>query len=398
MFNRQINRSVYGCRSYGDIRYTDAYIVTYVYPKTERGIKLKFYNPEGVKQGEIGDDTQQGIILNVNFTLMEFGCESFSICLAKKPNFAIEYRTRVDIHLFNDNNPWFSGYVMKMPVEGNTKIEYKYTGFGFYYQLETCIVDKKYTNTEVSEIVDDIIQTFVEPKTDIVYDSYKIENTGYTINEIEFNKVTAKEALSDLAEIAQNFVIGAEEDRKFFFRAINTSVNNNAIKVVGKHTKAYVLEKDASEILNKIYILAGKITSGSNYICTVEDEASQNTYGIREGTLTIPSSLNASDAQRWGNYKLNEKKDPIEKAKVQDIDLQLNIIKADGKARIFDKSGNKKELYIKKVSYEISSKGVKCDMELGKLFLPISEEILNLLRDLKNETELQRANVKQLSV
>lgn len=339
MFIREINRPAYGCRSYGDIRYSDAYIVIISYPRAERGIKLKFYNTEGIKQGEIGDDIQQGMILNINFDLMEFGCGKFNLLLTRKPGFIIKYRTRMDIHLFNDDNPWFSGYVMELPIEGTTEIEYKYGGFGFYFQLETCIVDKKYTNTEISAIVDDIIQTFVEPKTDIVYDSNKIENTGYTVNEIEFNKVSAKKALSDLMEMAQNFVMGVEEDRKFFFRAISTDINVDAIRAVGKHFKAYILQKDTSKILNKIYILAGKITTGSNYICTVENSESQTTYGKREGTLIIPSSLNLSDAERWGNYRLSKLKDPIEKARVQDIDLQQKIIKAVGKARIFGKPG-----------------------------------------------------------
>jgi hypothetical protein len=225
---------------------------------------------------------------------------------------------------------------MELPIEGTTEVEYGYAGFGFYYQLETCIIDKKYTATEISAIIKDIIQTFVEPKTDIVYDATKIENTGYTVNEIEFNKVTAKKALDDLAEMAQDFVMGVEEDRKFFFRAIDTAVNYDAIKVIGKHFSRYVLEKDTSGILNRIYILAGKITSGSNYICMVEDAAgSQAAYGIREGTLTIPSSLNIDDAERWGLYQLSRLKDPIEKAKVEDVDLCMNIIKAKGKARIF---------------------------------------------------------------
>jgi len=335
MYEREINRSAYGTRSYGDIRYSDFIVVLIYYPPTKRGIKLKFYNTEGIKQAEIGDDTQQGMILDVNFDLLELGCGQFNFTLARKPDFTIDYRTRVDIHLFNDANPWFSGYIMELPIEGTTEVEYGYAGFGFYYQLETCIVDKKYTATEISAIIKDIIQTFVEPKTDIVYDATKIENTGYTVNEIEFNKVTAKKALDDLAEMAQDFVMGVEEDRKFFFRAIQTSVNYDAIKVIGKHFSRYVLEKDTSGILNKIYILAGKITSGSNYICMVEDLGSKTTYGIREGTLTIPSSLNLSDAERWGNYKLSRLAYPVEKAKVEDVELYMNIIKAKGKARIF---------------------------------------------------------------
>lgn len=57
-----------------------------------------------------------------------------------------------------------------------------------------------------------------------------------------------------------------------------------------------------------------------------------------------------------------------------------------------------KELYIKRVNYKISPQGIKCDLELGELYLPLEQEILNLLRDLKNEKELLQANIKQLSI
>ncbi|MBA7547789.1 hypothetical protein ES705_40225 [subsurface metagenome] len=56
-----------------------------------------------------------------------------------------------------------------------------------------------------------------------------------------------------------------------------------------------------------------------------------------------------------------------------------------------------KELFIKRVSYRISPEGIKCSMELGELYLPLEQEILNILRDLKNEKELLQANIKQLS-
>ncbi|MCX5657842.1 MAG: hypothetical protein NTZ48_06435 [Candidatus Omnitrophica bacterium] len=400
MFTREdlINRSFFGTRCYGDCRYSDsnAYILIFSYPRTTSGIKLKFYNTSGTKIGEIGSDIENSKILDVDFALEEFGCGKFSFVLSGSPSFTIEYRTRVDVHLFNDSDPWYSGYVMNLPITGSTELEYKYAGFGYYYQLETCIIDKSYTNAEISAIAKDIVATFVEPGTDIVYDATLFTDTGYTINSINFNKVTAKKALNDLAEMAQNYIMGVGENRKLFFKPVNTDVNVDAIRHVGKNLEKYKPEEDTSEILNKIYILAGLITDGSNYICTVEDEDSQETYGVREGVLTIPSSLNVNDAQRWGNYKLSKLKDPVEKAVAEGITLKQIVIKADGKARIFDKYGNKKELYIKRVSYKVSPDGTICSMELGELDIPISKDILKILRDLKNEVELQQINISQL--
>lgn len=57
-----------------------------------------------------------------------------------------------------------------------------------------------------------------------------------------------------------------------------------------------------------------------------------------------------------------------------------------------------KELFIKKVNYNISSKGIKCDMELGEICLPFSHQLVEQVRDLKIEKELMQANIKQIGV
>jgi hypothetical protein len=499
IYSDNIDRAVFGFRRFNDIRFSEKYVLVYVFPVQDTGIKLIIYNTAGAKVAEIGDDVQKGILGMVNFDWIEQGCGTFNFTLLGLPGVTIDYNYRVDIHLFGSATAWFSGYVMKKPKTGSTTRTYQYSGFGYYNQLETCIVDKEYftvqpaqknqnnkgpgsaesggtptaslalTNykveidgagdvgvatfkwsdddgltweattvatsaslitlnngvkvkftaagkasndfevgdswtfgaidfdMEVANIVDDIITTFVEPKTNIVYDAAKIITTGYKATYVKFDKVTAKKALQDLADLAQNYTFGIDEEKDFYFKAISTAVNEDAIRFVAKSVKTFTYDEDVSKIVNKIYIRAGSITDGSNYIGFVESSPSQTSYGLKEKILVAPTVLNVDDATRWGTYKLNSVKDPILKGKASTLTLNKILIKAFGKARIFDENGNKYELPIKKVSYKVSSQGITCDMELGELDQSIQDEFLGLIRDLKNEELLQASNVVQLS-
>lgn len=380
--------------------------IVFAYASVLNGIKIKIYDTAGIKLAELSNEIQQGILGEMKFDLIEAGCGKFEFTLLKEyTDVEIKYNHRIDIHLFGSTSPWYSGYIIDRPKKGSTEKIYKYGGFGYFNQLETCIVDQQYNATTfpnasdryVSKIVDHIIRTFVEPKTDIVYNAGKILGMTFVATDIKFDKTTAKKALQDLVEIAQDYRMGVNENRQFFFGPLDTQTNVDCIKFVGKHLKTIIFDEDVSKIINRVYIKAGKITSGSNYIGMVEDTTSEDAYGLREKVLTIPAALTLSDAVRWGNYQLSSLKDPIQKAKVTGIELQNTIIKAEGKARIFDEEGNKYEFPIKRVSYKISDDGIIADIELGELDLPISGEILELLRAVKNEEYLQAGNIAQLS-
>jgi hypothetical protein len=248
---------------------------------------------------------------------------------------------------------------------------------------------------EISEIVHDLATQFIEAKTDVVYDPTKIIPTGFTITDINFDKVTAKKALTDLAEIAQDYVTGVDAARALFFKPVDTDVK--IWRHVGKHLSGFEPKEDISKIVNRIYVRAGKITSKSNYAATVEDTTSQSSYGLREAVMTVPTSLDSADATRWGNYQLSKLKDPVKTAKVKNVDLDNTRIEAAGKASIRPTSGAAVELFIKKAVYRVSAEGITCSLDLGEVDMPIEREILNLLRDIKNEELLQAANVRQLA-
>ena len=340
-------------------------IPTYIPPELVlRGFKLVFYDTSDAKVGELGSDIKTGKVTDVTFELRALGCGAFSFTLDDKPSFAIGFRTRVDIHPYFDPAPWFTGFVQTIPQTGQ-KRPFKYTGFGFYDQLDWVTITDSYASLDVADIVKDIIQNDVAPSTQIIYNAAKIIATGYTVQSIDFDHTFAKDAIQTLADMAQDYEFGVDDSREFYFRPITTTVQYSYW--VGKHFQDVEIEEDPFTVRNKLYIKLGEIQAGgTNIIGSVQDNDSIIAYGLREEIITAPESLNSADATRWANMILSELKDPAVKAKIMNMifdETKAKII-AKGKGRITMYEGTEHSLFIRAVSYSITAGGILGSMEL----------------------------------
>lgn len=367
------------------------------------GWKILFYDKEDKTQkiGELSSDLGSGVVTALDFDWVKTGCGDFSLTLGVNPtslSFTVENNQGVEIYLYHDSNPWYAGYITQKPKPGSTERPWTIKGVGYFNQLQTCMVDQDFTNEEVSDIVRDLMTGFVEEKTDIVYADYKILQRGYTVADIRFDYTTAKKAISQLRDLAQNFVFGVDEMRELFFNGTNPTVNPLAIFSVGKNIDKFKIEETTEDIINKIYVKAGLLSGSpkSNIQAIVNDYNSQVLYGLRETVKTAPSVRNADDAERWGTWQLDSLKRPQEKAKISWADCSGGLIKAEGKARIFDKDGNKHELPIEKAAYSVDSKGIGCALTLGKAEPSMGSILRNILFDIANEELLQQQNMSQL--
>jgi len=361
------------------------------------GWKIIFYDKADKTQkvGELSSDTGQGYVSEIGFNLVETGCGDFEITLGVAPSalpFTVEYNQGVEIYLYHDSNPWHAGYIFEMPVSGSTERPWKIAGSGYYNQLEKCVVNKDYTSEEISAIVRDLVDDFVEEKTDIVYADYKIAMTDYTVSDIQFNHTTAKKAIEQLADLAQGFVFGVDANREIFFRGIDPDVNPSAIFAVGKHIDEFRLTENAEDVVNRVYVKVGLSTGGTNIQAEVSAYNSQVLYGIREKVLSAPSLQSTNDAIRWGNWQLDDLKRPRQKARIPWTNCSGGKIEAKGKARIFDNDGGKHQISVKKVAYSVDSNGIGCSIELGDLEKSAGRILRDILFDIANQELIQEAN------
>ena len=129
-------------------------------------VELRFYNRSGALVKIISSKSQ-------NFPLIEpgldfvftrnGGCGAFSFTVSE--NLSLEYNFRCDIYLYETK--WFSGYLTKLPQVG-TGLTYHYEGWGFAEQVDWQTINETYTGDELSVIVEDILDTYITPHTDVL--------------------------------------------------------------------------------------------------------------------------------------------------------------------------------------------------------------------------------------
>lgn len=368
------------------------------------------YRSDGTKTAIFGAGSESNNIESLKFEMIETGCGSFEIVFRSLPdNSELDYRQRIDIHLFNDPRPWYSGYVITRPVKGTTDTTFKFTGHGYYNMLEKVYINAVYQNMEVSAIVSDIVRK-VETSVGLQFNGNKLINTAYTVSHIEFDHVSAKDALKQLSDFAVDYVYGVDEYRQMYFKPRINEINEQARFWVGQHLDEYQPTWDVEKVINRAYIKGGNVDdNGEQWLATVEDTASQAVYGLQETVLTLPSAYNATDAARWGVNQIERNKEPVKSAKVKGARLEypkpdgsffVRKLSTDGQAAITTIDGDLHIYPINKLKYTVSAAtGIKLDtFELGQQPFAIDKYFADLDRNAKNNELLQQASTKQLKL
>jgi len=354
-----------GGRRFRECRFTGYAPGIYIplYLPRGRGFKIVFYDPQDHKVGELGSDVMNHLIESVSFQLLESGCGSVDINLTGKPPFEIGYRTRVDIYPYFSTDPWYTGFIYDLPKKTSKTTILTYQGFGYYDQLDWVHVTGVWTNKRVSEIIADIVENSVAPKTAIRYNKVKILDSPSIITNYNADTVKAKEAIQKLAGFEENFVWGVDNFREFFFWLRSDQVMGKLW--VGKHCEDLEIEENASQLANRLYVKAGVIQNGTNYIGVVEDLDSINKYGIREAVVTAPEAINVDDALAWAEAQLNTKclKKITGKAKNAFL-TNMKPIEPKGKLIITDTEGREYRLRLIGVDYTISTSGISANLNL----------------------------------
>lgn len=369
---------------------------------------VRVYNGDGTKLAEWGSGVGNNPVLLLNFELLETGCGAFEMRLGELPaTAALNYGMRLDIHLFGDAAPWYSGYITERPVSGTTVRPYTIKGYGFFQQLEWVLVNNTFTGMDIATVAKSILQSVVEPDTQVLYQLSKIISVGYAVTKLRFENVSAKDALKQLSEFATGYVYGVDERREFFFRPVRTEINEQARLYVGVHISEYAPTEDLNDLVNYAIVKGSTLDSnGSNILATAENAASQAAYGLRKKVLDIPAAVGAADAARWGAAEIDRLKDPQRRATVKGLKLEypnadgsFNVrrIKPDGRAAITTAAGDVHEYPIAKIKYTLSGGSAwVADLTLGEPEKSYADWYVAAVRDKKNTDYIQSANNVQL--
>ena len=368
---------------------------------------IKCYGKDGLKVAEYASTAKNNSVKNFKFSLVDTGCGQFEIVFLDFPDADhFDYDRRIDIHLYNDSRPWYSGRVRSRPVVGSTDTTFKISGDGHYSLLDRVLVFGTFENVDVSDIVR-AIGTQVESKVGIRAISSEIERTGFTVSSIIFDGVTAKEALEQLVEFTATFVCGVDEYNRLYFKRIRSEINEQARFWAGEHLKEYSPAEDVEDLINYAWIRGGKLDDdGANWLAVVEDIESQQKYGRREAVWSLPSAFSEADAVRWGNEVLGVEKDPKQSASVKGVRLEypaadgsfsVRKLSTQGRAAITPREGVPKYYPITGIEYAIdSTNGIQCNLKLGETRKDVSSWILGMEREAKKQEQISSNNTRQL--
>lgn len=365
------------------------------------------YNKNGTKTAYFGSGVERNALSKVSFEIGETGCGNVELTFHELPsNAELDYMQRIDIHLFGDRAPWYSGYIITRPVEGTTDTTFTFKGYGYYNQLSSYLIFKTYENMDPGEIVRDIaIQA--EKHLDIVFNDIKIVRAGYTCQKIVFDGVSIKDALKTLSEFAPDFVYGVDERRNIYFKPRVREINEQARLTVGKHISSYSPTWDVDKVVNWVRTKGGNVNDkGEQWICTAKDDESIKKYGYRMKVLSLPAAYTIADAQRYSDNYVRQYKEPIKSAVVKGVNLEYPLVDGtfnvrhmttEGMAEIRALSGKVYEFPITKLKYTLSTnKGISCDMTLGEPPFTVDQYLAGVERNAKNLEQAQATAIKQL--
>lgn len=327
------------------------------------GFKVVFYDASDEKVGELGSDAFSHLVGRVDFELLESGCGPVSIELVDRPPFDISYRTRVDVFPYFSSDPWYTGFIYDLPRKSSKSTGLRYQGYGYFDQLDWVLVSGAWTERRASSIIADIVERQVAPKTAIKLNPVKITESTKSVASYNADRITAKEAIRKLAEFEPSFIWGVDNYREFFFLLRSSQLVGKLW--VGKHCEDLEIEENASDIANRLYIKAGVIVSGTNYVAVVEDSESIFKYGIREATISAPEVQTVDDALAWGQAELAKRKGKKVTGLAKNVFLEdMHPIEAGGRLAVVDETGREREMRIVSVEYSISPGGILANIKL----------------------------------
>ena len=208
---------------------------------------------------------------------------------------------------------------------------------GYFDLLKFIVVqnngdDKQYSSIFASDIVHNLIDTFVVPNTDIT--KGPVAGSSFTVDSIVFKESVA-EILRTLADLLGNIEYGVDENLEFFW--LDEGQNLRHKFFVGNNVEVLDRKTDFSRLVNKIYFEGGEV-GGSPFLRTAANTDSINTYFLAEDIVVNSSITTPTVADQYLTAILNLKSTPkfLVRIRIPNTRLRLEDILPIGKVSVFD--------------------------------------------------------------
>lgn len=399
--------------AFGSNQYTDGPYGGYDNPPFPTGIGTTIELYDNTLARKLTFQTGSGDFIGVQFTVDESGSRDFILFFAAPQ--IIEKKDIIKIRLFNSDDYFFTGVVRAVPIEGSTKAEYNYGGFGLNdYLIRMNAGPLSYSAKTLDYILNDIADNVIVVKSPIIKNAAKIVPPDITID-FDINYSQIPEVLNAIKQIANSdgqYVTGVDQEGEFFFREKSQEIKKFlAVGKTGRNNINDYQPEDQTQIRTKYYLL----DKDGAYISTI---SSTEDNDIFEEKLVAPDIDNAT-AIKWAEGILAENETLTRRATIKwKIENSAPLVlMADGNLRIHSEtpptdiaapnpnpygSGTygsglygggqptwkvlDDTLQVKEVTYTLTGKEATRTIELGSLPVRLDETIITVNKKL---TDLQ---------
>lgn len=255
---------------------------------------------KGVFQTGVGD------FLGCEFTIDESGSRDFILYFAK--SVGIGKKDIIKIKIFNSDDYFFTGVVRTIPVDGSTKAEYNYSGYGLNdYFTRINAESRSYAADTIADVLDDLLDNVLIPNSPIIKNIGKINPPNITIGSLEVNYGDIPDLLDQLKKLANStgdrYHVGVDHDGEFFFEPKRTDIRT--VLVVGKEGRQgidFYEPEDLVEVTTQIYVL----DKDGVYVDIIENpNVTEDEEDINRQKVTSPDVDNTT-AELLAEGEMNE--------------------------------------------------------------------------------------------
>lgn len=283
---------------------------------------------------------------------------------------------------------WYQGRIENKThnVRGDNET-IRIQGTGYQSQLKDIYVDATYTSKTIEYIVEDIIDTYVAPNTNITKGT--IAATGFTADSLEFN-TSALNAIQTCADIVGTREWFVNASRQFNFIARSSTVGFR-FPLAGKVLN-FSNDNSSQDIATRIIVIGGDV-SGTTFSRVVDDTVGQLKWGRVDKVISNSAVVSNDVADQLAEAAFAEFRDVVRRARLELLDEQrieiavpipLVVVQTDR-----TKFGEKKfgmflfagefSYQVNQISYRLNDEGtMTINMQLGQLRPSIAESIAQI--------------------
>lgn len=332
------------------------------------------------------------------------GCGSFSFNLPRQYCNERSISGDFNIRIYNRNpstnnyDLWFQGIVEdKIPDINNIDETVTVQGHGYQVQLSRIqLINKTYSGQEASIIIKDLLDNYIVPNTDVIYNGADITATSFTFDSITFN-TDVLSAIQTISDTVGGLEWGVNSSRSFYFKPRSSTTGLRF--ALGDKMAAFNDDYSFKDIVNRVIVQGGDVAGipfqPDSTTTPYNDSSSQLKYGRRDQVYQNSSIITDAVAQQFAASVLLEKKDVVHNARTELVNYETQIeatipvplLEVVSRGTLYGEKNYGTFLYSGKIQYQINrivytlsddSGALTTDLEMGQPRPTESEVIAQL--------------------